>query len=80
MESKWRFNVHDFGMWGTSWRLAARLLAFPNTLVVANRAHPAPRYALFDVSDPDQLPVFVANLLVLQTAPTFPYGNEVEPD
>lgn len=67
-------------MWGSQWRLAARLLDFPNIIVVADRPLLWPRYSYFDVSDPDQLPVFVADFNKTTAHPHFPYGEVVEAD
>jgi len=80
LESEWRWNVALFGMSGSAWRLCARFVDDPDFVVVADRVYPFPRYSVWDVSDPDQLPVFVGNFLITTHPPTFPYGNDVEPD
>jgi len=80
LESKWRQNVADMWMSDSHWRLAARILEDPNFVVVARMVFPNPRYEVWDVSDPSQLPLFVGDFAILSTAPHFPYGWEVEPD
>lgn len=80
MESKWRQNVHDMYMSYSDWRLAARLVEDPGYVVVAIWPYPNPDYAIFDVSDPNQLPEFVGEFHITPADPHFPYGWEVEPD
>lgn len=80
MESRWRFNVALFGMSLDNWRLCARGLLVP-TNVLVNPANPIiPRARVFDVTDANQLPVFVGDFLIPPAFPHFPYGEQVEPD
>lgn len=80
MESNWRFNVADFGMSSSNWRLSARYVEFPQFILV----NPAPpflnRYRIFQDAGPGQVPTFVALVNIGPGNPHFPYGNVVEPD
>jgi len=67
-------------MQNSNWSLCARLLEDPTLVIVSYKPFPQPEYSVFDVSDPDQLPEFVADVLISPGFPHFPFGNEVEPD
>lgn len=67
-------------MYGSPWQLAARSLEDPDYLIVKRSQPTGGRFQVWYHPDPDQLPEFVGNFLILPTFPHFPYGYAVSPD
>lgn len=79
MESNWRFNVWDYGLWGSDYELVARSLELPDELAFGWGPIGPDGFRYLDISRPGEVPV------VFQTAPRtpadrFPLGKLVEPD
>jgi len=80
VESNWRWNVWECGMWGSDWLMCARVL------------NPAPYYEVFVVNrgdgisweyyttGPGQIPSYGSSVSPPPWAPHFPYGVAVHPD
>jgi len=62
----------------SDWRLAARFTGGDNFVVVAEGPEWVPVYTVYDITDPDQLPVFFD--FFPKDILNFPYGNSVEAD
>lgn len=78
MESRWRQNIPDLMMSHSDWRLAARSLEEPLLLLVSRMGDGIQESSVWDIADPDQLPVQVFPWT--PRAGNFPFGEEVEPD
>jgi len=80
VESKWRDNIPEYGMWGSGWELAARIIPNPTLcyerLLVSERGDPR----IYCVPGPGQLPAFPFVPDIPPEHPHFPWGFEVEPD
>lgn len=73
-------NVWDNQMWGSDWRLCARVIGgFDPNLAVVNIRPGTEKVRLY-LLHPDGLPDFFAEFDVDPAFPHFPYGIEVEPD
>jgi hypothetical protein len=80
VESEWRFNVWDIGLWGGPWDFAAR----------ASGPTPVPRYILgikgwdrgvvVQILGPNQLPTFSHVVFANALHPHYPFGQSVDPD
>lgn len=78
MESEWRFNVADWNMTRTPWRLAARMRGVNEGLVIAQYGQPDDPGVLVWFAGPDLIPISFA--VFPKLAPHFPFGYEVDPD
>lgn len=79
MESNWRWNVSEFGWWGTDMELVARVYPLELGWVLI-KGYPSPiRACLGQFVGPGQLPTILADFI---WAPNerFPYGLDVAPD
>lgn len=80
MESNWRFNVWERGMWGSDWELAARALfpAFGDMYIVKRTGSPKGWVYFFLL--PEDLPTLWASFTITPGLGNFPWGEEVFPD
>jgi hypothetical protein len=80
VESDWRFNVWDLGLWGAGWDYAARLHgAFPRpTYMLGIKGWD--RGVVVHVLGPHQLPTFVLVVFANSAHPRYPFGISVDPD
>ena len=78
MESNWRWNVSELGLYAGDVRLIARSLTNPALFISDNLADPTTGLVWSEPAAPGQLP---SQLFAFPTFGThFPYGALVEPD
>jgi len=80
VESEWRWNVFDYGLQGSEYRLIARVSGSPSVILIAAKAVGATTYDVLFVPVPGQLPVLLSTVAIPGANPHFPYGLAVLPD
>ena len=80
MESDWRFNIWDAGMWGSRWRLAARYNDPDFGWGYLVEQPPFTNALFFQQLAPGLLPQFRGTVEKVPDHPHFPWGIPVEPD
>lgn len=79
MESNWRYNIWDLGLWGSGWELAARIILDVGPPAWLLGTGQIGTFAIADFVGPNQPPTITH----VGTSP-FPFPNQiaapVEPD
>ena len=80
MESNWRFGVWKYGLGNAYAHFAARMLNFPNVVLIGYGPPQASNYGTaYGVLDTEGY-VYQIIQPVFRPGPGFPYGIAVEPD
>lgn len=78
MESDWRFNVWEDGLWGGDVRLSARTPIATNVRLI--KSDSIPDFAVFIKGPVPPTGIWTVDAVLIKLAPNFPYGYPVEPD